>query len=42
MGLPEVEVPVASGRELAQLNEAASLAQKSKAMGHDSVAEFNR
>jgi serine kinase of HPr protein (carbohydrate metabolism regulator) len=40
MGLRDLEVPVASGRGLAQFNEATSLAQRSKVMGHDSVTEL--
>ena len=40
--LPHVELPVAPGRDMAQLIEVAALDQKLKALGHDSAVEFNK
>ena len=40
--LPSVELPVAPGRDMAQLIEVAALDQKLKALGHDSAVEFNK
>lgn len=37
-----VELPVAPGRDMAQLIEVAALDQKLKALGHDSAIEFNK
>ncbi|MCF6310882.1 MAG: HPr(Ser) kinase/phosphatase [Verrucomicrobiales bacterium] len=42
MKLPHVELPVAAGRDIAQLVEVAALDQKLKALGHDSAVEFNK
>ena len=40
--VPEIELPVAAGRDMAQLIEVAALDQKLKALGHDSAVEFNK
>ena len=40
--VPLVEIPVAPGRDIAQLVEVAALDQKLKALGHDSAIEFNK
>lgn len=40
--LPLVELPVAPGRDMAQLVEVAALDQKLKSLGHDSAVEFNK
>lgn len=40
--VPHVELPVAPGRDMAQLIEVAALDQKLKALGHDSAIEFNK
>lgn len=40
--VPLVELPVAPGRDMAQLVEVAALDQKLKALGHDSAVEFNK
>lgn len=40
--VPHVELPVAPGRDTAQLVEVAALDQKLKALGHDSAIEFNK
>ncbi|MBL9152766.1 MAG: HPr(Ser) kinase/phosphatase [Verrucomicrobiales bacterium] len=40
--LPLVELPVAAGRDIAQLIEVAALDQKLKCLGHDSAVEFNK
>lgn len=40
--LPHVELPVAAGRDMAQLIEVAALDQKLKSLGHDSSVEFNK
>lgn len=37
-----VELPVAPGRDMAQLIEVAALDQKLKSLGHDSAVEFNK
>lgn len=42
MKVPHVELPVAPGRDIAQLVEVAALDQKLKALGHDSAVEFNK
>ncbi len=44
MGLkvPLVELPVAPGRDMAQLVEVAALDQKLKSLGHDTAVEFNK
>ncbi len=42
MEVPHIELPVAPGRDLAQLIEVAALDQKLKALGHDSAVEFNK
>ena len=42
MKVPHVELPVAPGRDIAQLIEVAALDQKLKALGHDSAVEFNK
>lgn len=40
--VPHIELPVAPGRDMAQLIEVAALDQKLKVMGHDSALEFNK
>lgn len=40
--IPLVELPVAPGRDMAQLIEVAALDQKLKSLGHDSAVEFNK
>ena len=40
--MPLVELPVAAGRDMAQLIEVAALDQKLKSLGHDSSIEFNK
>ncbi|MDF1753744.1 MAG: HPr(Ser) kinase/phosphatase [Verrucomicrobiales bacterium] len=40
--IPLVELPVAPGRDMAQLVEVAALDQKLKSLGHDSAVEFNK
>lgn len=40
--VPEIELPVAAGRDMAQLVEVAALDHKLKALGHDSAVEFNK
>lgn len=40
--IPMVELPVAPGRDMAQLVEVAALDQKLKTLGHDSAIEFNK
>ena len=40
--VPHVEIPVAPGRDTAQLVEVAALDQKLKTLGHDSAIEFNK
>lgn len=42
MDIPHIELPVAPGRDMAQLIEVAALDQKLKALGHDSAVEFNK
>ncbi|MFK5922944.1 MAG: HPr(Ser) kinase/phosphatase [Verrucomicrobiota bacterium] len=42
MKVPHVELPVAPGRDIAQLVEVAALDQKLKSLGHDSAVEFNK
>ena len=42
MDIPHIELPVAAGRDMAQLIEVAALDQKLKALGHDSAVEFNK
>ncbi len=42
MKVPHVELPVAPGRDMAQLIEVAALDQKLKSLGHDSAVEFNK
>ena len=42
MKLPHVELPVAPGRDMAQLIEVAALDQKLKSFGHDSSLDFNK
>ena len=42
MEVPHIELPVAPGRDIAQLIEVAALDQKLKALGHDSAVEFNK
>lgn len=42
MKMPLVELPVAPGRDMAQLIEVAALDQKLKSVGHDSAVEFNK
>lgn len=42
MEVPHIELPVAPGRDMAQLVEVAALDQKLKALGHDSAVEFNK
>ncbi len=40
--IPMVELPVAPGRDMAQLVEVAALDQKLQSLGHDSAIEFNK
>ena len=40
--VPHIELPVAPGRDMAQLIEVAALDQKLKTLGHDSAVEFNK
>lgn len=40
--VPHVELPVAPGRDMAQLIEVAALDQKLKSLGHDTAVEFNK
>ncbi|MFV1994067.1 MAG: HPr(Ser) kinase/phosphatase [Verrucomicrobiales bacterium] len=40
--IPHVELPVAPGRDIAQLIEVAALDQKMKSFGHDSSLDFNK
>jgi len=40
--IPHVQLPVAAGRDMAQLIEVAALDQKLKALGHDTAVEFNK
>ncbi|MEX2581291.1 MAG: HPr(Ser) kinase/phosphatase [Verrucomicrobiales bacterium] len=40
--IPHIQLPVAPGRDMAQLVEVAALDQKLKALGHDSAVEFNK
>ncbi len=40
--IPEVEIPVAPGRDLAQLVEVAALDQKLRSFGYNSAVEFNK
>lgn len=40
--VPHIELPVAAGRDMAQLIEVAALDQKLKTLGHDSAVEFNK
>lgn len=40
--VPEVEIPVAAGRDLAQLIEVAALDQKLRSFGYNSAVEFNK
>ena len=40
--VPHIELPVAPGRDMAQLIEVAALDQKLRALGHDSAVEFNK
>lgn len=40
--IPHVELPVAPGRDMAQLIEVAALDQKLKSLGHDTAVEFNK
>jgi HPr kinase/phosphorylase len=42
MGVTHIELPVAPGRDMAQLIEVAALDQKLRALGHDSAVEFNK
>jgi HPr kinase/phosphorylase len=42
MDISHIELPVAPGRDMAQLIEVAALDQKLKALGHDSAVEFNK
>jgi len=42
MDIAHIELPVAPGRDMAQLIEVAALDQKLKALGHDSAVEFNK
>ena len=42
MQIPHVELPVAPGRDMAQLIEVAALDQKLKSLGHDTAVEFNK
>jgi HPr kinase/phosphorylase len=40
--VPHIELPVAAGRDMAQLIEVAALDQKLKTLGYDSAVEFNK
>lgn len=40
--VPHIELPVAAGRDMAQLIEVAALDQKLKTLGYDSAMEFNK
>lgn len=40
--IPHIELPVAAGRDMAQLIEVAALDQKLKTLGYDSAVEFNK
>ncbi len=40
--VPHIQLPVAPGRDMAQLIEVAALDQKLRALGHDSAVEFNK
>ncbi len=40
--VPHIRLPVAPGRDMAQLIEVAALDQKLRALGHDSSVEFNK
>jgi len=40
--VPHVELPVAPGRDMAQLIEVAALDTKLKSLGHDTAVEFNK
>ncbi|MEO0414462.1 MAG: HPr(Ser) kinase/phosphatase, partial [Verrucomicrobiota bacterium] len=42
LDIPLVELPVAPGRDMAQLVEVAALDQKLKSLGHDTAVEFNK
>jgi len=42
LDIPEVEIPVAPGRDLAQLVEVAALDQKLRSFGYNSAVEFNK
>ncbi len=42
MKIPLIELPVAPGRDMAQLIEVAALDQKLKSLGHDTAVEFNK
>ena len=42
MKISHVELPVAPGRDMAQLIEVAALDQKLKSLGHDAAVEFNK
>jgi HPr kinase/phosphorylase len=40
--VPHLQLPVAAGRDMAQLIEVAALDQKLRVLGHDSAVEFNK
>jgi HPr kinase/phosphorylase len=40
--VPHIQLPVAAGRDMAQLIEVAALDQKLRVLGHDSAVEFNK
>lgn len=42
LDVPHIQLPVAPGRDMAQLIEVAALDQKLRALGHDSAVEFNK
>ena len=42
LAIPHIQLPVAPGRDMAQLIEVAALDQKLRALGHDSAVEFNK
>jgi len=42
LDIPHIQLPVAPGRDMAQLIEVAALDQKLRALGHDSAVEFNK
>lgn len=42
LSVPHIELPVAPGRDMAQLIEVAALDQKLRVLGHDSAVEFNK